>query len=259
MTILDKIVQETKETVKRRKSQLSLNEIRRQAEGMTKRGSRFYHALNQPGTNIIAEIKKASPSKGVICKKFDPIIIADEYQKGGASAISILTDEPFFKGKLSYLDDIAGFVDVPLLRKDFFIDEYQLYEAKVHGADAVLLLAALLDENALNDFITVTHNIAMNALVEVHNQIELQQVLQSRARIIGVNNRDLRTFQVSLQTSIDLAAEIPGEILKVSESGINDIKDIRRLQKVGYRAFLIGESLMRQKDRIGTLRSLRGV
>ncbi|MBN1478714.1 indole-3-glycerol phosphate synthase TrpC [candidate division KSB1 bacterium] len=256
--ILDKIVENTKNQVARRKSKVPRLAIRQAAESISEHRANFCNTLKQPGINIIAEVKKASPSKGVLCHEFDPVSIAREYAKGGAAALSVLTDESFFQGHLNFLDDIAAHVDKPLLRKDFVIDEYQIYEARLHRASAVLLLAVLLDSVQLSEFLVLSGSLGLDALVEVHNDQELEKVLQTNAMIIGVNNRDLATFTLSLQTSLELAQKIPDDKLKVSESGINTSEDIKLLRAAGFHAFLIGESLMKQADRITALRALRG-
>lgn len=258
MTILDNIIGNTKNEVARRKTEMPLATVRDAAESFSITGPSFYEALTQPGINIIAEVKKASPSKGLICKDFDPVHIATEYAQGGAAAISVLTDEKFFQGHLTFLDDIAASVDKPLLRKDFIVDEYQIYEAKLHQASAILLLAVSLDAKQLTDFLQLAEDMRLDALVEVHDAEELENALNTPARIIGVNNRNLKTFEVSLQTSHDLAKGIPEDKIKVAESGIFRHDDIAALQDSGFDAFLIGESLMRQVDRVSALKALRG-
>ncbi len=258
MTILDQIIENTKNEVAHRKARLPLAAVRDAAESSAVTRPSFYEALAQPGINIIAEVKKASPSKGVICEDFDPVRIATEYAQGGAAAISVLTDEKFFQGHLTFLDDIAENVNKPLLRKDFIIDEYQIYKARLHQASAVLLLAVSLDVKQLTDFLHLAHDIGLDALVEVHDADELENALKTPARIIGVNNRNLKTFAVSLQTSHDLACDIPDDKIKVAESGIFTHEDISSLQASGFDAFLIGESLMRQADRVMALKKMRG-
>ena len=259
MTILDKIVENTKHDVAQRKRNKSLADLRGEVESFDNLRPSFYDALNKTGINIISEVKKASPSKGLICEDFDPVQIAAEYERGGASAISVLTDEKFFQGRLSYLDDIASRVQKPLLRKDFIIDAYQIYEAKLHSASAILLIAVSLDTLQIKDFIMLAHLLDLDVLVEVHNYEELEKALKTPARIIGVNNRDLKTFNVNLRTSHDLVKEIPDDKIKVSESGIFSFQDIVSLRVSGFDAFLIGESLMKQKDRVLALKKLRGV
>ncbi len=207
-----------------------------------------------PGFHIIAEIKRASPSKGLIAKDFDPVKIAKKYEKGGASAISVLTDEKFFMGHLEYLAAIRSVVSLPILRKDFIIDEIQLEEARAFGADAVLLIVAALEPSQLKNLIDTARSLGLEALVEVHNEIELEIALSSGAELIGVNNRNLKTFEVDINLSIRLKNLVPLDIPMVAESGIKDIKDIERLKNAGIKAALIGESLIRSDDPASELR-----
>ncbi len=213
--------------------------------------------LSYPGVAIIAEIKKASPSKGVICVDFNPTVIARNYQENGAQAISVLTDVDFFQGRLLYLLQVRETVDLPVLRKDFIIDELQIHEAALHGADAVLLIAAILDIHQLRDFQACAGGLGMDVLVEVHNEQELDLALGSDSRLIGVNNRNLKDFSVDINTTFRLKRYIPKGIPVVSESGLKDREDILRLQKEGIAAALIGETLMRAESDSGILRGLR--
>jgi len=207
-------------------------------------------ALASPSTpiKIIAEVKKASPSKGIIREDFDPVEIAKIYEANGASAISVLTEEKFFHGSLDCLKKIREVATIPLLCKDFIFDEYQVYHARVLGADAFLLIAAILDNSELNALLKTGRGLGMQALVEVHNLEELKMVLQTEAEIIGINNRDLKTFKTDISTTERLIKEIPQDKIVVSESGINTAEDISRLRGCGTHAFLIGESLMRERD-----------
>ena len=205
----------------------------------------FKKSLVRRSPAIIAEIKKASPSAGVIRKDFDPLVIAREYENSGAAALSVLTEVQHFQGGLEILARLRWSAKLPLLRKDFIIDPYQVLEARHAGADAVLLVAALLELDALRHLRIESERLGMEALVEVHNEAELKKALDSGATLIGVNNRDLRTFEVSLEVSLALAPILPKEVLAVSESGIRTADDIKRLSDAGYRAFLVGESLMR--------------
>lgn len=207
---------------------------------------------------IIAEVKKASPSKGVIREAFDPLDIAKAYEANGACAVSVLTEEDYFQGSLEYLRLVRANVGLPVLRKDFIIGEYQVYEARAAGADALLLIAAILDDNKLSALIRLTEKLGMEALVEVHNEEELKAALFAGPRIIGVNNRDLKTFKVDIDTTKRLAPLVPKGLTVVSESGINTIEDIFSLKDSGVSAFLIGEALMRQRDVGKKLRSLCG-
>ena len=216
----------------------------------------FARALTGRRPAIIAEIKKASPSKGVLAEDFDPASIARAYQDGGAAALSVLTDEEHFQGSLGHLAAARGATALPTLRKDFTIDEYHVHEAAAHGADAILLIAAILSERQMRDFRELAGRYRMAAVVEIHDEEELQPALASGARILGVNNRNLHTFAVDLGTSLRLAEKMPAGILKVAESGIQASADIRKLQAAGYQAFLVGEHLMKSGDPAAALREL---
>ncbi len=216
----------------------------------------FHAALASTAPAIIAEIKKASPSKGVLSRDFDPVTIAAQYALGGAAAISVLTDESFFQGSLAHLEAARAAVSLPVLRKDFTIAPANIVEAAAHGADAILLIAAILTEREIRDFREIAARYRMDALVEVHNRAELDMAIGAGSRIVGVNNRDLATFQVTLETSLRLAEHMPADILPVSESGIHDASDLARLRNAGYRAFLVGEHLMRSGDPAAALARL---
>lgn len=217
---------------------------------------RDFRAALQTRTAIIAEVKKASPSKGVLAADFDPARTAGQYQRGGAAALSVLTDKEFFQGSLDDLECARAATSLPVLRKDFTIAHEHLLEAAAHGADAILLIAAILGEREMRDFREAAARFGMAALVEVHNRQELRRALDAGAQIIGVNNRDLNTFEVSLETSLRLAELIPDGILRVSESGIHDAADIATLRRAGYTAFLVGEHLMKADDPSRALRRL---
>jgi len=217
----------------------------------------FRAALLDREPAIIAEIKRASPSRGVIANDFDPAVIARAYEDGGASALSVLTDEKFFHGSLDDLCLARGAVTLPVLRKDFTIDEYHIAEAAAHSADAVLLLAAILSEKRLRQLRQYAWRFRMAALVEVHDENELEAALASGAELIGVNNRNLRTFKDDLTTSLRLAERIPAGIIRVSESGIKSAQDVQKLRQAGYDAFLVGEHLMRSRDPAHALRELQ--
>ena len=218
----------------------------------------FRQALTRyAGVAIIAEAKKASPSKGVICADFDPQNIARQYQAAGAQAMSVLTDERFFQGSLSYIPLIRIIVDLPVLRKDFIIDPLQVQEARLYGADAILLIAAILAQNQLQELQAQAVESGMDVLVEVHNERELEKALAAGSTLIGINNRDLRDFSVDLETTFRLKREIPDHIPVVSESGIRNRDDMHRLQVARIAAALIGETLMRAKDPVAALRELR--
>jgi len=215
--------------------------------------------LSYPGVAIIAEIKKASPSKGVICADFNPTAIAASYLKNGAQAISVLTDVEFFQGSLLYLMQVREVVDLPVLRKDFIIDELQIREASLHGADAILLIAAILDIHQLRDYQAYAGELGMDVLVEVHDEQELDMALGADSRLIGINNRNLNDFSVDIETTFRLKKRIPDDIPVVSESGLKDSDDIKQLQDNGIAAALIGETLMRAGLKGDTLRGLRSV
>jgi indole-3-glycerol phosphate synthase len=206
---------------------------------------------------IIAEIKKASPSKGLLSEHFDPVSIAQAYQHGGAAALSVLTDADFFQGSFEHLNAARAAVRMPVLRKDFTIDSFHVVEAAARGADAILLIAAILETAELLRFRELAAAYQLDALVEVHDDEELAKAIESGARIIGVNNRDLRTFEVRIETSFRLAPVIPAGTLRVSESGIHSAEDIRTLRGAGYQAFLVGEHLMKSPDPAAALEALR--
>ena len=246
--ILDEIIAYKKEELAETKRRVPLADIKsRAAEAGPPRG--FGIALaGCEEIRLIAEVKKASPSKGVIREDFDPATIAHSYESSGASCISVLTEQRFFQGRLEYLDAIRKAVAVPLLRKDFIIDTYQIVEARAAGADAVLLIAACLERPQLEDFIGVARQLQLDVLVESHTYKELDKSLLAGAVLVGINNRDLATFTVDLQTTIDLMGDIPGDRTVVSESGIKTREDVLKLQRSGVDAILVGEGLMREKD-----------
>jgi indole-3-glycerol phosphate synthase len=213
--------------------------------------------LSYAGVAIIAEVKKASPSKGIICADFNPTAIALSYQKNGAQAISVLTDVDFFQGSLLYLLQVREAVDLPVIRKDFIIDELQIREASLYGADAILLIAAILDTQQLHDYQALAYELGLDVLVEVHNEKELDMALESNSRLIGINNRNLKDFSVDIETTFRLKRRIPQDIPVVSESGLKTKDDIKRLQDNGVAAALIGETLMRAGLEGNTLQDLR--
>lgn len=261
--ILDKIVEKVKEQIAAAKRHLPLSELKL-APGIIcppgeKEPGRFMAALQKSGLSIIAEVKKASPSKGVIAADFDPVRIAKAYQDAEVAAISVLTEEHFFQGSLDYLRAITQAVTCPILRKDFIIDPYQIYQARHYGAHAILLIAALLDVSQMKDFIQLAASLGLDALCEVHNQKELDIVLSAEADIIGINNRNLHTFEVTLATTLNLIDQIPRGKIIISESGIKDHSDILCLQKKGVTGVLVGETLMRAADKRAKINELMGV
>jgi len=218
----------------------------------------FKAALKADGISIISEVKKASPSRGIISEDFRPTEQAKAYEEAGADAISCLTEEHFFKGADKYLADIRASVNLPILRKDFIFDEYQIYEAKVLGADAVLLIAAILSEEELIKLSRLAASLGLFCLTEVHNEEELQKVVRCKCDIIGINNRDLKTFHVDLNTTKRLAKLVPYDAVLVSESGMKNGNDIKEVKEYGADAVLIGETLMRSGDIKNTINELRG-
>jgi indole-3-glycerol phosphate synthase len=246
---LDEIISHKKNVLIEGKKRCSIDELRG-IIGALPPIRDIKSAITSPSTpiRIIAEVKKASPSKGIIREDFDPVEIAKTYEANGVSAISVLTEEKFFHGSLDYLKKIREVTAIPLLCKDFIFDEYQIYQARVFGADAFLLIAAILDDSELKKLLKTGRRLGMQAIVEVHNLEELKMVLQTEAEIIGINNRNLKTFKTDISTTERLIKEIPQDKIVVSESGINTAKDISRLRGCGAHAFLIGESLMRERD-----------
>lgn len=257
-TILDEIVKRTVVRVEELKKIKSLEVVRREAENLgNATGYPFKQALAAPDISFICEVKKASPSKGVIAEEFPYLSIAKEYEEAGAAAISVLTEPYYFKGKDIYLQEILQNVSIPILRKDFTVDAYQIYEARTLGASAILLICALLEEEQLKEYLTIAHCLGLSALVETHTEREVETALRIGAGIIGVNNRNLKTFEVDIQTSNRLRRMIPKEILFVSESGIKTPQDVAKLRENGTNAVLIGETLMRSADKKGQLEELR--
>ncbi|NSX01463.1 MAG: indole-3-glycerol phosphate synthase TrpC [Deltaproteobacteria bacterium TMED58] len=214
------------------------------------------HFWKKKTTNIIAEIKKASPSKGIILEDFQPLKIALEYELGGASAISILTDEPFFKGKIDYIPSVRMITKIPLLRKDFIIDEYQIIQSRFYEADAILLIGRVLSQSKLNKLFKLATEYNLDVLYEAHNEEDLDKGVSAGVKIFGINNRDLSTFKVSNKNILDLHNKIPVDSILVSESGITKSEDIADLKKEGINNFLIGESIMKASDRVEFIQEL---
>ncbi|UWZ86067.1 indole-3-glycerol phosphate synthase TrpC [Occallatibacter riparius] len=263
-TRLDTILAATRRTVAAARELVPVTDLERRAEAHRPRGwAAALRSQSAHGPAVIAEIKKASPSKGLIRADFDPEWIARRYKAGGATCLSVLTDEPFFQGSLRNLELASAAVSLPCLRKDFMIDDYQIVEARAHRADAILLIAAALTNEEMKRFAARAHAISLDVLVEVHTGDELDRVLdalgETGAEAIGVNNRDLKTFDVSLERSLELADRIPSTVVRVAESGITSADDIGRLRAAGFDAFLIGESLMRQHDPGVALKDLLAV
>ena len=264
--ILDEIAAKTRERIALEKQVHSFEDVRRNAEQLVKtmtndivnaRKYSFEQALKEPGLSFICEVKKASPSKGVIAEHFPYLDIAKDYEAAGASAISVLTEPYYFQGKNDYLKEIAATIKIPVLRKDFTIDPYMIYEAKTLGASAILLICAILEEAQLREYRQIAEALGLSALVEAHDEAEVECALRSGARIIGVNNRNLQTFEVDVTNSIQLRSLVPDEYVFVSESGIKGPEDTRRLYENGTDAVLIGETLMRNPDKKAALDILR--
>lgn len=255
--ILDKIISHKKLELDKQKRDVSLDEIERElCKAGPPRG--FKSAISKPGkVNLIAEIKKASPSRGVIRGEFDPASIARIYEDNGAEAISVLTDRKFFGGDISFLSIVrSATFRAPILRKDFIIDEYQIYQSRLAGADAILLIAGILDLPNLNGFLNTAEHIGLDCLVEVHTEDELKMVLKTDASIIGINNRDLRTFRTDIQITARLMRMMPKGKVVVSESGISSEKDVQFLKNNNVQAMLVGESLMASNDIPAKMREL---
>ena len=250
MSVLDEICADKRDHVERKKferSQADLESfIQEQAPPRA-----FISALknnDEQDIKLIAEVKKASPSKGIIRADFDPVDIASTYQSNGATCLSVLTDEPYFQGHDDYFTAIRDAVSLPMLRKDFMIDPYQIYESRALGADCILLIMACLSDSQASDLYAISKSLEMDVLVEVHDHEELDRALDLNPDMIGVNNRNLKTLDVDLKTGLDLSEKIPATVLRVAESGIYNHDDVQKFISVGYSAFLIGESLMREDD-----------
>lgn len=257
--ILDKIEASTRARVARQKREITFQEVKEQALAMgNNTGFPFQKALDRKEIQFICEVKKASPSKGIIAPDFPYEQIAREYEAAGAAAISVLTEPEFFQGSSKYLRDISRKVKIPLLRKDFIIDAYQIYEARLLGASAVLLIAALLDLTTLGDYLDICEDLGMSALVEVHDEAQMEKAVNAGAKIIGVNNRNLKNFTVDITNSTRLRGLAPEHTLFVAESGIKTRSDIQALQEAGVNGVLIGETLMRSADKKAMLDELRG-
>ena len=258
MTILDELAAHARERVAAAKREKPLEVIRRQALSLPKGDFAFENALKKPGVSFICECKKASPSKGIIAPDFPYLEIAKEYEAAGADCISVLTEPKWFLGSDRYLREIALSVSLPCLRKDFTVDAYMIYEAKLLGASAVLLICSLLGEDALRAHIGLCDELGLSALVEAHDGEEVGLALRAGARMIGVNNRNLRDFSVDTDLSRRLRALIPPDVIFVSESGVKTAEDVERLRETGADAVLVGETLMRAPDKAAKLAELRG-
>ena len=260
MSVLHKICDDKREHVKAQKHQTSLDELKARitetapAKGFIER----IKSVNAEGIALITEVKKASPSKGVIREDFDPKQIAETYRDNGATCLSVLTDEPYFQGSDEIFKTVRAYVDLPLLRKDFMIDPYQIYESRALGADCILIIMAALEQDRAQEIYNLSTELGMDVLVEVHNAEELESALALKPQMVGVNNRNLKTLDVDIQTSFDLIEKMPADMTKIAESGISDADTIKSMRESGYDGFLVGESLMRQSDIGSGVRTLRG-
>ena len=256
-TILDRIVEARRESIAHRKRVLPDVALKMAAE-KNEPPRDFAGALARDGFNVIAELKKASPSKGLLREDYAPATLAASLAAAGAAALSVLTEEEFFLGSLADLKTAKKAAGIPILRKDFIVDPWQVWEARAAGADAFLLITAILSDQVLRELLELGRTLKMEPLVEVHSREELVRALAAGARIIGVNNRDLRNFKVSIETSLELVEAIPNECIAVSESGLRTHEDLGRLRGAGFDAFLVGEHLMREADPAAALRTLIG-
>lgn len=264
--ILDELAALTKARIEKQKLSISFEDIKREAELMAARDMEvqefdypFEEALSQKGLSIISEVKKASPSKGIIAEEFPYLEIASEYEASGANAISCLTEPDRFKGSDEYLKEIVKKVSIPVLRKDFTIDPYMIYQAKLFGASAVLLIAAILSDNELREYLEIADTLGLSCLFEAHDEEEVKRCLAAGARIVGVNNRNLKDFTVDVSNSVRLRRLVPDDVTFVSESGIEKPEDVKILKENGTDAVLIGEMLMRSSDKGELIRRLREI
>ena len=258
MTILDELAGYAKKRVAEEKTKISLDEIKQSAFSMPKGDFSFEKALKKEDIAFICECKKASPSKGIIAENFPYLEIAKDYEKAGADCISVLTEPSRFLGSDKYLQEIANAVNIPCLRKDFTVDEYMIYQAKLLGASAVLLICSILDKCQIKEYIDICDTLGLSALVEVHDQKEIETALQSGARIIGVNNRNLKDFSVDTDNSRKLRELVPNDVIFVSESGVKTPEDVQKLRNIGANAVLVGETLMRAENKREMLFKLKG-
>lgn len=259
MTILDQLADHARARASEAKKRIPLDEIKRQALSLPKGDFAFEKALRKEGISFICECKKASPSKGLIASDFPYLQIAKEYEAAGADCISVLTEPKWFLGSDDYLREIARNVSIPCLRKDFTVDQYMIYEAKALGASAVLLICSILTAEDIREYIYLCDELGLSALVEAHDEAEVKEAVKAGARIIGVNNRNLKDFSVDTENSTRLRRLIPKDVLFVSESGVRNAEDVAKLRELGADAVLIGETLMRATDKKVKLAELRGM
>jgi indole-3-glycerol phosphate synthase len=259
MTILDELAEYAKERVTLAKRNISLEDVKAKALSLPKGDFAFGKALAKEGMSFICECKKASPSKGIIAEEFPYLDIAIDYERAGADCISVLTEPKWFLGSDAYLKEITDNVNIPCIRKDFTVDEYMIYEARTLGASAVLLICSILSEMQISEYIGICKELGLSALVEAHDEKEIEMALSAGAEIIGVNNRNLKDFTVDTDNSKRLRSMIPSDVLFVSESGVKDRSDVEKLIEIGADAVLVGETLMRAQDRKKKLAELRGL
>lgn len=259
MTILDQLANYARTRTKLAKEKMSLEEIKEKALSLPKGAFAFEDALKKPGLSFICECKKASPSKGIIAEDFPYLQIAKEYEKAGADCISVLTEPKWFLGSNEYLKEIADKVSIPCIRKDFIVDEYMVYEAKLLGAQAILLICSILTTDQIREYIKIADTLGMSALVETHNEKEIKSAIIAGAKIIGVNNRNLKDFTVDTENSRKMRELVPSDIIFVSESGVKTVEDVQCLREMGVDAVLIGETLMRASDKKAKLNELKGI
>ncbi len=257
MNILDTIAEYSMLRVKTDKRAIPQERLREKAELMKGRDHRFLDALRKPGLSFICEIKKASPSKGIISESFPYLDIAKEYENAGADCVSCLTEPKWFKGSDNIFRQVRASIDTPMIRKDFTVDEYQIYQAKCMEADAVLLICSILDDARLKDYLSLCKEIGLDALVEAHNEKEIESAVKADARIIGVNNRNLKDFSVDFTNALKLRSMIPKKTVYVAESGVKNADDAKRIKEAGADAVLIGEAFMRAYDKAALLREMR--
>ena len=258
MSILQELADYARVRVEKKKGEISLYKMKEMACNLPKGSFEFEQVLKKPGLSFICECKKASPSKGLIAEEFPYLSIAQEYEEAGADCISVLTEPRWFLGQDAYLKEITDHISIPCIRKDFTVDEYMIYEAKVLGASAVLLICSILTEEELRYYLDICDELGMTALVEAHDEEEVKMALRVQARVIGVNNRNLKDFTVDTENSRRMRRLIPSDVIYVSESGIKDASDIRQIYEIGADAVLIGETLMRESDKkkkLGELKS----
>ena len=258
MTILDELAAYAKERTRVNQEKVPFSKVRNQAESLPGSAFAFEKALKKEGVAFICECKKASPSKGLIAEDFPYLQIASEYEEAGADCISVLTEPKWFLGSDRYLQEISQKVSIPCLRKDFTVDPYMIYEAKVLGASAVLLICSILSPSQVSEYIGICDSLGLSAIVETHDEKEVREAISSGARVIGVNNRNLKDFSVDTGNSASLRKLVPPEVTFIAESGIKTAEDVSALAKIGVDAVLVGETLMRAKDKKAMLSELRG-